>query len=114
MLQAAISRRLSDVNAQKPNKDDYEAFGKAKSSLNEGGLVPEKPTSAAPAITIHEKKWTDGSIPLDAVSANLAKLGKVNMMIIISLYWVALKSVKNRNIWLNHLIHPLSPLKLEF
>ncbi|XP_057467510.1 uncharacterized protein LOC130756901 isoform X1 [Actinidia eriantha] len=77
--QAAISRRLSDVNAQKPNKDDSEAFGKAKSSLNEGGLVPEKPTCAAPAITIHEKKWTDGSIPLDAVSANLAKLGKEAM-----------------------------------
>ncbi|PSS01856.1 Coronin-like protein [Actinidia chinensis var. chinensis] len=77
--QAAISRRLSDVNAQKPNKDDSEAFGKAKSSLNEGGLVPEKATCAAPAITIHEKKWTDGSIPLDAVSANLAKLGKEAM-----------------------------------
>ncbi|PSS15615.1 Serine/arginine repetitive matrix protein [Actinidia chinensis var. chinensis] len=77
--QAAISRRLSDVNAQKPNKDDSEAFGKVKSSLNEGGLVPEKPTCAAPAITIHEKKWTDGSIPLDAVSANLAKLGKEAM-----------------------------------
>ncbi|GFY96308.1 serine/arginine repetitive matrix protein, putative [Actinidia rufa] len=38
--QAAISRRLSDVNGQKPNKDDSEAFGKAKSSLNEGGLYP--------------------------------------------------------------------------
>ncbi|KAL0346942.1 UNVERIFIED_CONTAM: hypothetical protein Scaly_1710200 [Sesamum calycinum] len=31
---------------------------------------------AAPVITIHEKKWTDGSMSLDAVSSGLAKLGK--------------------------------------
>lgn len=28
-------------------------------------------------ITIHEKKWTDGSVSLDAVTSGLAKLGKV-------------------------------------
>lgn len=51
----------------------------------EAGLEPEKPTSATPIITVHEKKWTDGSIPLDAVSTSLAKLGKVNTKIIISI-----------------------------
>ncbi|KAL7189577.1 hypothetical protein ACSBR1_039264 [Camellia fascicularis] len=77
--QAAISRRLSDVDSQKPNRDDSETREKAKSSLTEGGLVTEKPICAASGITIHEKKWTDGSIPLDAVSATLAKLGKEAM-----------------------------------
>ncbi|XP_042001447.1 uncharacterized protein LOC121750874 [Salvia splendens] len=55
--QAAISRRLSDVHEK-------------SESLN------EKPNGAAPVITIHEKKWTDGSVSLDAVTPGLAKLGK--------------------------------------
>ncbi|THF95525.1 hypothetical protein TEA_002087 [Camellia sinensis var. sinensis] len=73
--QAAISRRLSDVNGQKPDKDDSENCEKAKSS----SLVAEKPICTAPGITVHEKKWTDGSTPLDAVSAKLARLGKEAM-----------------------------------
>lgn len=81
--QAAISRRLSDASSQKSNKEDSEIGGKpAKSSLMEAGLESERPTSAAPVITIHEKKWTDGSIPLDAVSMSLAKLGKVNRRLV--------------------------------
>ncbi|KAG6412699.1 hypothetical protein SASPL_125384 [Salvia splendens] len=56
-FQAAISRRLSDVHekSESPN---------------------EKPNGAATVITIHEKKWTDGSVSLDAVTSGLAKLGK--------------------------------------
>ncbi|XP_059638075.1 uncharacterized protein LOC132279999 [Cornus florida] len=77
--QAAISRRLSDVKGQKPNQDDSETDEKAKSNLAEGCLVPEKPTFAAPGVTVHEKKWTDGSVPLDAVSTDLARLGKEAM-----------------------------------
>lgn len=72
--QAAISRRLSDVSSQ---KDDSEISGKvAKSGLMEA----EKPISTSPIIPVHEKKWTDGSIPLDAVSTSLAKLGKEAML----------------------------------
>ncbi|XP_057784683.1 uncharacterized protein LOC131002023 [Salvia miltiorrhiza] len=55
--QAAISRRLSDVHEKSESPT-------------------EKPNGAAPVITIHEKKWTDGSVSLDAVSSGLAKLGK--------------------------------------
>ncbi|KAL7259874.1 hypothetical protein ACSBR1_005691 [Camellia fascicularis] len=73
--QAAISRRLCDVNGQKPDKDDSETCEKAKSS----SVVAEKPICTAPGITVHEKKWTDGSTPLDAVSAKLARLGKEAM-----------------------------------
>ncbi|EPS68118.1 hypothetical protein M569_06648, partial [Genlisea aurea] len=54
--QAAISRRLS--NAHEPLDENTE---------------PEK---AAPVITIHEKKWTDGSVPLEFLSSELLQLGK--------------------------------------
>lgn len=64
-------------------KDDSEISGKvAKSGLMEA----EKPISTSPIIPVHEKKWTDGSIPLDAVSTSLAKLGKVSTVIFVSLF----------------------------
>ncbi|XP_075517455.1 uncharacterized protein LOC142551880 [Primulina tabacum] len=66
--QAAISRRLSDVHDNSSAKDE-------KSCGSESSFESEK-TNVAPVITIHEKKWTDGSIPLDSVSSSLAKLGK--------------------------------------
>ncbi|KAA8535010.1 hypothetical protein F0562_030013 [Nyssa sinensis] len=77
--QAALSRRLSDANSQKPNQNESGSNEKEKSNLAEGCLVPEKPTCAAPRITVHEKKWTDGSVSLDAVSEGLARLGKEAM-----------------------------------
>lgn len=61
--QAAISRRLSDVHENLPSKEAH--------------LEPEKQSEPAPVITIHEKKWTDGSVSLDILSLGLAKLGKV-------------------------------------
>lgn len=39
--------------------------------------MPDKLHRAAPNFVIHDKKWTDGSIPIDALSDNLARLGKV-------------------------------------
>ncbi|KAA8523079.1 hypothetical protein F0562_009502 [Nyssa sinensis] len=77
--QAAISRRLSDINGQKPNQDESGTNEKSKSRLAEGCSVSDKPTRSASGITVHEKKWTDGSVPLDAVSADLARLGKEAM-----------------------------------
>lgn len=77
MSQAAISRRLSDVNGQKTSSNDSSAEEKTKASSTESSLAQEKCNFAALGITIYEKKWTDGSVPLDAVSANLARLGKV-------------------------------------
>ncbi|KAL3839393.1 hypothetical protein ACJIZ3_023984 [Penstemon smallii] len=61
--QAAISRRLSDVHDNPPNVGS--PLGSEKSN-----------DVAAPVITIHEKKWTDGSVSLDVLSSGLAKLGK--------------------------------------
>ncbi|XVF49237.1 hypothetical protein PTKIN_Ptkin03bG0252500 [Pterospermum kingtungense] len=79
--QAAISRRLSDVHSQKFNDENSSSNEKSKASPPEDGSAPEKPTGAGGAlgITIHEKKWTDGSVSWDTLSADLAKLGKEAM-----------------------------------
>lgn len=71
-----MSRRLSDVNSHE-SKDDSSTDGKSKSSSPEDCAVFDKPSALAAGITIHDKKWTDGSVPLDSVSSSLTKLGKV-------------------------------------
>jgi hypothetical protein len=48
-------------------------------SSPEGFLEKGTPTCATLGFGVHEKKWTDGSIPLDAVSSDLASFGKVRM-----------------------------------
>lgn len=65
LVKAAISRRLSDVHENSQKDENFESLG-------------GKPNGVAPVITIHEKKWTDGSVSLDMLSSGLAKLGKVN------------------------------------
>ncbi|KAA3490133.1 Serine/arginine repetitive matrix protein 1 [Gossypium australe] len=79
--QAAISRRLSDVHSQKSNDENSSSNEKTKASSPEDGSAPEKATSAngAAGVTVHEKKWTDGSVAWDTISADLAKLGKEAM-----------------------------------
>lgn len=74
--QAAISRRLSDVSC---HAEDFGSEGKVKSGAMENSPDAEKPNNAAPVIPVHEKKWTDGSVPLHSVSSELAKLGKEAM-----------------------------------
>lgn len=75
--QAAMSRRLSDVSGQKPGSNDSSSNEKTKAVSPQSCVLEDKSNFAAMGITIHEKKWTDGSVPLDAVSGNLARLGKV-------------------------------------
>ncbi|KAF8088517.1 hypothetical protein N665_0538s0018 [Sinapis alba] len=66
--QAAMSRRLSDANRRKSEE-------KVKSSCSsESSLVEE-----VSEITYHDRKWTDGSVPLDSISGDLAKLAKEAM-----------------------------------
>lgn len=76
-FQAAISRRLSDINGRKLSTDDSSSDEKTKLSSPDSCLVEEKLNLGALGIPVHEKKWTDGSVPLDAVSVDLASLGKV-------------------------------------
>ncbi|XP_044471392.1 uncharacterized protein LOC123200311 [Mangifera indica] len=72
--QAAISRRLSDVNGRKSVGDDSSSKKQTKACSPETSLG-----YGALGITVHEKKWTDGSVPLDSVSSDLARLGKEAM-----------------------------------
>ncbi|RDX60587.1 tRNA (guanine(37)-N1)-methyltransferase 2, partial [Mucuna pruriens] len=77
--QAAMSRRLSDVSGQKPGSNDSSSNEKTKAGSPQSCVLEEKSNFAAMGITVHEKKWTDGSVSLDAVSGNLSRLGKEAM-----------------------------------
>ncbi|KAB2072261.1 hypothetical protein ES319_A07G004100v1 [Gossypium barbadense] len=79
--QTAISRRLTDVHSQKSNDGNSSSNEKRKASSPKDGSAAEKPArgSGALEITVHEKKWTDGSVSWDTLSADLAKLGKEAM-----------------------------------
>ncbi|KAM1368387.1 hypothetical protein ACFXTH_001684 [Malus domestica] len=77
--QAALARRLSNAKGGIPNGgDDSSSNEKTKSGSLKDLVVQERPScAAAPGITVHEKKnWTDGSVSLDAVSSDLARLAK--------------------------------------
>lgn len=74
--QAAISRRLSDAGSRKNHSDDSSAGDKTKPSSPESHSVQETPAFEALGITVHEKKWTDGSVPWQTISPDLARLGK--------------------------------------
>ena len=65
------------MSGHKASNNDSSAEEKSKSSSPESYQSQEKCNFAALGITIYEKKWTDGTVPLDAVSEKLAKLGKV-------------------------------------
>ncbi|XP_010931415.1 uncharacterized protein [Elaeis guineensis] len=75
--QAAISRRISDASGAQSNDEESSPNEKPKLTKKiELTSESEKSSCAIPKITVHDRKWTDGSIPLDNVSDNLAKLGK--------------------------------------
>jgi hypothetical protein len=65
------------VNGRRPKTDDSSTDEKTKPSSPDRCLIEEKSNIEALGITVHEKKWTDGSVPLDALSSDLARLGKV-------------------------------------
>nr|XP_043612821.1 uncharacterized protein LOC122584822 [Erigeron canadensis] len=74
--QAALSRRLSDAHSSPPNLDDLPNVEKVQTSSGDTPLLPERPNTTALGITLHEKKWTDGSVPLDALSLDIKRLGQ--------------------------------------
>ncbi|MQM09577.1 hypothetical protein Taro_042452 [Colocasia esculenta] len=75
--QIAMSRRLSDVNVEQSKDEDAPINEKARANSNvESSPAKEKPSRVTPKITVHDRKWTDGSVPLDALTDNLVKLGK--------------------------------------
>ncbi|KAG2314578.1 hypothetical protein Bca4012_065289 [Brassica carinata] len=75
--QAAMTRRLSDANRRKSDSSASEE--KAKSCSSASSLVEEEEDVSAfegLGITYHDKKWTDGSVPLDSISGDLSRLAK--------------------------------------
>ncbi|URE17712.1 hypothetical protein MUK42_12512 [Musa troglodytarum] len=75
--QVAVLRRLSDAGGL-PNSTKEAASNEMPrtSSKMESFSESEKPNSMSPRVTVHDRKWTDGSVPFDSVSNNLARLGK--------------------------------------
>lgn len=71
LLQAAMSRRLSDANRRKSDSSE-----KVKSCSSE----------EVSDITYHDRKWTDGSVPLDSISGDLAKLAKVKCFVFLATF----------------------------
>ncbi|KAJ4786976.1 dicer-like protein (DUF936) [Rhynchospora pubera] len=75
--QVAMSRRLSDVSNDQSSTDDKSEPEKAKPTKKSGSTLAEKTKPGhGPKISLHDRKWTDGSIPLEGVPDCLAKLGK--------------------------------------
>ncbi|CAM8894550.1 unnamed protein product [Rhodiola kirilowii] len=74
--QAAMSRHLSDVHSVHLSEDEASSDDKTITSGAGTTPGPSKKPHAASEIIVHDKKWSDGSVPLDAVSADLANLGK--------------------------------------
>lgn len=45
--------------------------------------APDERKFSGLGITVHDKKWSDGSVLVDAAPANLVKLAKVRIEIVI-------------------------------
>ena len=72
-----MSRRLSDATMEHSSNDDSSVDERPKHRKKiESTLVKAKTT--APKIILHDPKWTDGSIQLDALPDKLSKIGKVS------------------------------------
>ncbi|RLN42582.1 hypothetical protein C2845_PM01G39700 [Panicum miliaceum] len=73
--QEAMSRRLSDATTEQSSNDDssVDERPKPRKKMDSASV---KAKTAVPKIKLHDPKWTDGSIPLDALSDKLKKIGR--------------------------------------
>ncbi|GJN28448.1 hypothetical protein PR202_gb16573 [Eleusine coracana subsp. coracana] len=71
--QEAMSRRLSDATSELSSNDGSSVDDRPKPRQK---IDSVKMKNTAPKIIVHDPKWTDGSIPLDAVSDRLTNIGK--------------------------------------
>jgi hypothetical protein len=71
-----MSRQLSDTTSELSSNGDSSVDDRPKPRKKiDSSSVKMK--STATKIIVHDPKWTDGSIPLDAVSDKLSNIGKV-------------------------------------
>ncbi|CAL5097345.1 unnamed protein product [Urochloa decumbens] len=73
--QEAMSRRLSDATTEQSSNDDSSIDERPKPHKKMDS-TSVKAKTMVPKITLHDPKWTDGSIPLDTLSDKLKKIGK--------------------------------------
>jgi hypothetical protein len=73
-----MSRRLSDAMMKQFGNDDSFVEERSKPRKKIDAPTSVKANTTAPKITLHNPKWTDGSIPLDALLHKLSKIGKVS------------------------------------
>ena len=77
--QETISRRLSDATTEQSSNDDSSVDERPK-PRKKLDSTSAKVKTIVPKIKLHDPKWTDGSIPLDALSDQLSKIGRVRTM----------------------------------
>jgi len=77
--QEAISRRLSDATTEQSSNDDSSVDERPK-PRKKLDSTSAKVKTVVPKVKLHDPKWTDGSIPLDALSDKLSKIGRVSNM----------------------------------
>ncbi|PAN15672.1 hypothetical protein PAHAL_3G010700 [Panicum hallii] len=73
--QEAMSRRLSDATTEQSSNDDssVDEWPKPRKKVDSASV---KAKTIVPKIKLHDPKWTDGSIPWDAVSDKLSTIGR--------------------------------------
>ena len=74
-----MSRRLSDATTEQSSNDDSSVDERPK-PRKKLDSTSAKVKTVVPKIKLHDPKWTDGSIPLDALSDQLSKIGRVRTM----------------------------------
>ena len=74
-----MSRRLSDATTEQYSTDDssIDELPKPRKKIDSTSV---KVKTIVPKIKLHDPKWTDGSIPFDALSDKLSKIGRVSTM----------------------------------
>ncbi|KAG6537114.1 uncharacterized protein LOC122030458 [Zingiber officinale] len=75
--QVAISRRLSDAETMEISAMELCSMQTPRATnKSDSSTSSEKSSNMATGITLHDKKWTDGSISFDSIPDHLARLGK--------------------------------------
>lgn len=68
---------MSDANDHRPKSEEAQRKERKKSFSPSECEVPDERKFSGLGITVHDKKWTDGSVLVDAAPPNLVKLAKV-------------------------------------
>ncbi|PKU78102.1 uncharacterized protein LOC110104559 [Dendrobium catenatum] len=74
--QAPMKAQACDATKDKSHNEEESMEVKRRTSKKIVGSVMENANPTAPKCAFYDRKWTDGSIPLDGVSQNLERLGK--------------------------------------